>query len=103
MYETAYRTVRFDRWVWSHEGRYTIPPALEHGDEYMDENVAYRDVSTATKGKTEEALMGYYWWIEATRRTPAWDREQRFRSGGGDARDYLTRRERRRGECRSFR
>jgi integrase len=96
VYETAYRTARFDRWVWGEENRYTIPPAPEHATEYMDENVAYRDVTTATKGKTEEALMRYYRWIEATSHTPAWDREQRFRSGGGDApRDYLTRRERR--------
>ena len=33
--------------------RGTIPPTPEHGDEYMDE-VAYRDVTTSTKGKTEE-------------------------------------------------
>ena len=95
VYGTAYRCARFDRWVWTEEGRYTIPPAPEHGDDYMDENVAFRDVSTATKGKTEEALMRYYRWIAKTTHVAEWDREQRFRSGGNDARDYLTRRERR--------
>lgn len=96
VYGTAYRTARFDRWVWGEEGRYTIPPAPEHGDEYMDENVAYRDVSTSTKGKTEEALIRYYRWVSETTHAAEWDREQRFRSGGSDRpRDYLTRRERR--------
>ena len=96
VYGTAYRCARFDRWVWAEEDRYTIPPTPEHGDEYMDENVAYRDVTTSTKGKTEEALMRYLRWVSETTHMPAWDREQRFRSSGSDApRDYLTRRERR--------
>lgn len=96
VYETVYKTARFDRWVWNEEGRYTIPPQPEWASEYMDEVVAYRDVTTSTKGKTEEALMRYYRWLSESSHTPAWDREQRFRSGGSDApRDYLTRRERR--------
>jgi len=96
VYETAYKCARFDRWVWSHEGRYMIPPNTEHADEYMDEHVAYRDVTNATKGKTEEALMRYFRWLSETSYTSEWDREQRFQSGGNDApRDYLTRRERR--------
>jgi integrase len=96
VYGTAYRTARFDRWAWQHEGRYTFPPRSEKATEYMDENVAYRDVTTATKGKTEEALMRFYRWIAETTHADEWDREQRFRSGGNDApRDYLTRRERR--------
>ena len=96
VYETSYKAARFDRWVWSQEGRYTIPPNPDHGDQYIDDVVAFRDVTNPTKGKIEEALMRYYQWLEATTHTPAWDHEQRFRSGGGDApRDYLTRRERR--------
>ena len=50
--------------MWSEEDRYSIPPRPEHGDEYIDNVVAYRDVSTVTKGKTEEALTKYYRWIE---------------------------------------
>jgi hypothetical protein len=57
VYGTAYRCTRFDRWVWNRVDRYSIPPRPEHADEYMDDVVAYRDVSTATKGKTEEALI----------------------------------------------
>lgn len=96
VYETAYKTARYDRWVWSQEGRYTVPPEPERATEYMDENVAYRDVTNATKGKTEEALIRYYRWASDTSHVAEWGREQRFRSGGGDApRDYLTRRERR--------
>ncbi|WP_226007374.1 tyrosine-type recombinase/integrase [Natrinema salinisoli] len=95
-YETTYKTARFDRWVWGEEDRYTVPPTPDRATEYIDDVVAYRDVTNATKGKTEEALMRYYRWAETTSHTPPWDREQRFRSGGNDApRDYLTRRERR--------
>jgi integrase len=95
-YETAYRTARFDRWTWDQEDRYAFPSQPEHADEYMDDVVAFRDVSTSTKGKVEEALMRYYRWASEATHVAAWDRDQRFRSGGGDApRDYLTRRERR--------
>ncbi|WP_257297448.1 site-specific integrase [Haloarchaeobius sp. FL176] len=96
VYETAYKTARFDRWTWGEDGRYTVPPRPEQATEYMDDVVAYRDITNATKGKTEEALMRYYRWASGTSHVAEWDREQRFRSGGGDApRDYLTRRERR--------
>lgn len=95
-YETAYKTARFDRWAWGEEDRYTVPPTPERATEYMDDVVAYRDITNATKGKTEEALMRYYRWASEATHTPAWNREQRFQSGGGDSpRDYLTRRERR--------
>jgi len=96
VYETAYKCARFDRWVWGEEERYTHPPATEHADQYIGDVVVYRDVGNSVKGKTEEALARYFRWLEATSHVDAWDHEQRFNSGGGDApRDYLTRRERR--------
>ena len=96
VYETAYKCARFDRWVWTDEERYTIPPSPEHADRYIDDIVSYWDVGNSTKGKTEEALARYYRWLAETTHVDVWDHEQRFNSGGGDApRDYLTRRERR--------
>ena len=96
VYGTAYRTARFDRWTWNEQNRYSIPPTTDHAEEYMDDVVAYRDVSTSTKGKTEEALFRYYDWLETTFNGCEWERDQQFRSGGSNApRDYLTRRERR--------
>jgi integrase len=96
VYETGYRTARFDRWAWDHEGRYTVPPEPEHADQYMDDVVAYRDVTNSTKGKIEEALMRYYEWATEETYADEWDRDQRFTSSGGDnrPRDFLTRRER---------
>ncbi|MFC7187523.1 tyrosine-type recombinase/integrase [Halorubrum yunnanense] len=95
-YETSYKAARFDRWVWVEEERYTIPPTTSHADRYVADVVALRDVSNATKGKTEEALIRYLRWISETSHAPQWDHEQLFQSGGQDApRDYLTRRERR--------
>jgi hypothetical protein len=83
VYGTAYRCAAYDRWVWDLEERYTVPPTTEHADAYMLE-VAHRDVTTSTKGKIEEALIRYHRWIAASSHTPAWDREQQFRSGGSD-------------------
>jgi len=96
VYETAYKTARFDRWAWNEEDRYTIPPTPEHASEYIDNVVAYRDVTNSTKGKVEEAVIRYMRWAAKTSHVAEWDHEQRFLSGGDNApRDYLTRRERR--------
>nr|WP_246049015.1 site-specific integrase [Natronomonas salsuginis] len=95
-YETAYRTARFDRWVWARHDRYSIPPEPARATEYIEEDVIYRDVSNATKGKTEEALARYYRYLEDNHPNCEWEHDQRFSSSGDDApRDYLTRRERR--------
>ena len=96
-YETAYRTARYDAWVWDREDRYTVPPTPEHATAYVENEVAYRDVSNSTKGKVEEALARYHDWIHRTRHIDEWEHDQIFNSSGGDApRDFLTRRERRR-------
>jgi len=95
-YESAYRCARYDAWVWDHESRYTAPPRPEHATEYIKNTVAYRDVSTATKGKTEEALARYHSWCSQERNGEEWDHDQIFDSSGSDApRDFLTRDERR--------
>ena len=97
VYESAYRTARFDRWAWSKIGRYSIPPEPALATEYIEEGVIYRDVSNATKGKTEGAIGRYYRYLEANYPGCEWDHDQRFNSSDEDApRDYLTRRERRR-------
>lgn len=96
VYETSYKTARFDRWVWDEENRYTVPPKPERASEYIDDIVVYRDISNSTKGKIEEALIRYMRWASQTSHVAEWDHDQLFSSGGGDApRDYLTRRERR--------
>jgi integrase len=96
-YESAYRTARFDRWAWSKNGRYSIPPEPALATEYIEEDVIYRDVSNATKGKTEEAIARYYRYPADNYPGCEWEHDQRFNSSGDDApRDYLTRRERRR-------
>jgi len=96
-YETAYRCARYDAWVWGLEERYTVPPTPEHAIGYIEDEVAYRDVSNSTKGKVEEALARYHDWTHRTRNSAEWDHDQIFDSSGGDApRDFLTRSERQR-------
>lgn len=96
-YETGYRTARFDRWVWQKENGYTIPPSPEQASEYINEHVAYRDVTNSTKGKTEEAIARYFRWLTQSYHVDEWEHDQRFNSSGDDSpRDYLTRKERQR-------
>jgi len=95
-YETSYRTARYDAWVWDHESRYTAPPTPAHATEYVEKNIAYRDVSNSTKGKIEEALARYHEWAHQERNADEWDHNQIFDSSGADSpRDFLTREERR--------
>lgn len=95
-YESAYRTARFDRWAWEHGNGYSVPPAPELATEYVETDVVYRDVSNATKGKTEEALMRYYRYLETDNLGCEWEHDQKFTSSGDDSpRDFLTMRERR--------
>lgn len=75
VYETGYRTARFDRWVWSEEDRYTIPPRPAHADQYMDDVVAFRDLTSNTKGKIEEALMRYFRWAAEKTHVSEWNRD----------------------------
>jgi len=84
-YETAYRTARFDRWAWNREERYSIPPEPERATEYIEEDVIYRDVSNATKGKTEEALARYYRYLAGKYPGCEWEHDQRFSSSGDDS------------------
>lgn len=94
-YETAHRCARFDRWH-AEEGGYSIPPAPERATEYIENDVIYRDVSNATKGKTEEAIARYYQYLAGTHLGCEWEHDQRFTSSSDDSpRDFLTMRERR--------
>jgi hypothetical protein len=96
VYETAYRCARYDAWTWEEEDKYTMPTPA-HVTEYITENVAYRDVKNATKGKIEEALARYHDWTRRERNGAEWGHEQIFDSSGSDTgpRDFLTRNERR--------
>jgi integrase len=96
-YETAYKTARFDRYAWNQEDRYTTPPTPGVATQYIETDVAYRDVTNATKGKTEEALARYYRYLSSKYQGCEWGHDQIFNSSGdAGPRDYLTRQERRR-------
>lgn len=73
-----------------------MPPRPEHATEYIENTVAYRDVSTATKRKIEEALARYHEWAHQEHNVDERTHEQIFDSSGADSpRDFLTREERR--------
>jgi integrase len=91
VYNTANRTARFDLWTWRHDEGYSTPPTEEEARAYMEE-VAFRDVTEATKGKIREALLRYSKWIHHKFGRDEWEFEWNFDSGGGNVgpRDFLT-------------
>jgi len=91
VYATGNRLARFDLWVWNKKEEYAVPPSLDEAAEYMGE-VAYRDVSEATKGKIMEALLRYSKWLQHQYGQEEWSFDWSFQSGGGNAgpRDFLT-------------
>jgi len=95
VYATGQRTARFDRWVWEERGHYNVPPSEEDAKSYMEE-VAFRDVSEATKGKNLEALDRYSKWLTHRYGHDEWEFKWTFQSGGGNTgpRDFLTKEER---------
>lgn len=94
--ETARRVGRFDLWAWEENGRYRTPPTQQEAESYMEE-VAYRDVTESTKGKTREALLRYSKWLQHKFDREEWGFDWNFDSGGSNVgpRDFLTDEERR--------
>jgi len=92
---TANRVGRFDRWVWDKHDAYVVPPTEEDAQDFMQE-VAFRDVTEATKGKIMEALLRYSKWLSNRQGRTEWEFEWAFQSGGGNngPRDFLTEEER---------
>jgi integrase len=92
---TADRTARFDFWRWKNRGGYSLPPTQEDASAYMEE-VAFWDVTEATKGKQMEALLRYSTWLQRKFNRDEWEFDWTFQSGGGNTgpRDFLTKEER---------
>ena len=92
---TANRVGRFDHWVWKKKNGYTIPPTEKDAQDFMEE-VAFRDVTEATKGKIMEALLRYSRWLSNHQGREEWEFDWAFQSGGGNngPRDFLTEEER---------
>ncbi len=96
VYSDAYRTARFDRWVWEQAGRYKYPPDAEDAHDFM-EHLAYSDKGRVEKGKLQEGINHLNKWLHNTRGEPRWDFEFHFPSSSGtlEPRDFLSKEERR--------
>jgi len=94
--QTGHRTARFDLWVWENRGGYKAPPDQDDARAYMEE-VAFRDVTESTKGKTLGSLGRYSKWLQHKYNRDEWEFSWNFQSGGGNngPRDFLTKPERR--------
>jgi len=91
---TAYRTDQFNRWVWDHEGGYTLNITHDHADEYM-KKLAYGDQSTTHKSNTQKAIKRYFKWVAHEHGGEEWESDYSFStSGTSNPRDYLTLQER---------
>ncbi|MFD1563088.1 tyrosine-type recombinase/integrase [Haloarchaeobius amylolyticus] len=96
VYSTAYRTARFDLWLWEQKGGYKYPPDSDDGAAYMD-YLAFSDKSQTSKGKAQEGLQHFSKWLQHTQGRDEWEFEYSFDGSGGNHQpeDYLTREERR--------
>lgn len=96
VYSDAYRTARFDLWVWEQNGGYTYPPGEAAAHDYM-EYLVYSDIGRVTKGKIQEAISHLSKWLHHTQGKDLWEFDYHFSSSGGnlEPRDYLSQEERR--------
>lgn len=96
VYSTAYRTARFDLWLWEQKNGYKYPPDSDDAAAYMDW-IALSDKSQVMKGKAQEGLLHLSKWLEHTQGRDKWEFEYSFDSSGGNhqPQDFLTREERR--------
>lgn len=96
VYSDAYRTARFDKWVWEKTGGYKYPPEEQDAQDYID-HLAYSDKGRVEKGKLQEGIEHLSKWLHQTRGQPEWEFDISFRSTSGnlEPRDYLSENERR--------
>lgn len=89
VWETNYRTAKFERFVWDCHDGYKFPPDPEDADVWNDEYVKMRDVKNATKGKEQEAVMRFFDWRYREHDQERWEpaEEEKFESTGSDADD----------------
>jgi integrase len=96
VYSTAYRTARFDLWLWEQKNEYKYPPQSDDAAAYMDW-LAFSDQSQVMKGKAQEGLQHLSKWLHHEYGYDEWDFEYTFDGSGGNhqPQDFLTREERR--------
>ena len=96
VFSSAYRTARFDLWLWQQKNEYRNPPQPDDAAAYMD-HLALSDKSQVEKGKAQEALQHYSKWLHHERGYDEWEFEYSFDGSGGNhqPQDFLTRDERR--------
>lgn len=98
VWETNYKTAKFERFTWDYHDKYKFPP--DHDDaNAWNEALKMRDVKTSTKGKEQEAILRYYRWLDHKGLQDEWDiaEEERFSSTGSNSEsrpDYLDSQER---------
>lgn len=96
IYSTAYRTARFDKWVWQEHGKYYYPPTKQDADQFLEE-LAFGDKGQTTKGKLQEGIRHLNKWLQHQRGFDEWEFEYSFNSSGNNNQpsDFLTVPERR--------
>jgi integrase len=96
VYSDAYRTARFDQWVWKQRDEYQYPPKEQDAHDFID-HLAYSDKGRVEKGKLQEGIEHLNKWLHHTRGESEWEFDITFRSTSGnlEPRDYLSADERR--------
>ena len=96
IYSDAYRTAKFDKWVWIEGNGYRYPPDKGDADEFL-EHLAYSDEGEVEKGKLQEGIQHLGKWLHHERGRDKWEFDFRFDGSGGNhqPQDFLTQDERR--------
>lgn len=91
---TAYRTDKFNRWVWQSNDGYTTNITQSHADSYV-RHLAGMDASNSHKAKCVKALKRFYNWKGVHRGGEKWSPDINFNEDSEtQPQDYLTRTER---------
>ncbi|AGM10944.1 integrase [Halorubrum tailed phage 7] len=96
VYSDAYRTARFDKWVWQQHDEYKYPPDEQDAHDYID-HLTYSSKGQVENGKLQEGIEHLNKWLQHTTGEPEWEFKVSFRSSSGnlEPRDYLSAEERR--------
>jgi len=96
VYQRAYRSDRFYRFVWDEEDRYTTQITVDHADEFI-KHLAMEDYSLSYKSTMQKAMkMLFKWQNFQFGKNIDWEPDIKFHddSGSHNPRDFLTEAER---------
>jgi integrase len=94
--QRSYKIDKFYRWIWKQEDGYTLKATTRHAEEYSKE-LAYEEYSSTHEAAIQKAVKTLFKFQRFQGKDVEWEPSIQFSSNSGthNARDFLTRDERR--------